>query len=456
MSERGGTTARGVALRALQQLEKGRIDRIADELDRARLEPRDRALANDLATGVVRNERFLDFVLSTCVERRLPKDPRSLAALRLGAFQLLLLPGMPQRAAVHETVALLQREQAFVNAVLRRLAAAIDDVAADAQRPLLDLPLSPTRTLHLPPPGLGKVGDPVALRHSLPEFLVARWRARHGEAAAAAIATAASAVPALFLRACGGRSAAELIAALAADGVQAVATAHPLVVRCDSGAPFGTAAFRDGAFVAQDPTAVAAAEAVGAAPGMTIVDLCAAPGTKSTLLAERVQPDGVVFAWDRDAARRGRIGENARRLRLEPWLRVVDDPAELPLADAVLADVPCSNSGVLARRVEVRRRLSPSSFAELAGAQRQLLTEALARTRAGGRTVYSTCSIEPEENEDVAAAVAAATGAAIVASQLTLPAVRAHDGGYFAVMRPGAAAVADGGAAGVPAPGGRG
>src|SRR5262245_41632666 len=104
--------ARGSALRALQQLAKGRTDRIADASAR-RLDPREAGLSNDRATGVVRNERLLDFVLTAFVGRRLPRDPRTLAGLRLGAFQLLLLDGMPPRAAVHETVALLQRERAF-------------------------------------------------------------------------------------------------------------------------------------------------------------------------------------------------------------------------------------------------------------------------------------------------------------------------------------------------------
>ncbi|MGE3173263.1 MAG: transcription antitermination factor NusB [Planctomycetota bacterium] len=432
------SSARGVALRALQQLDKGRIERVGDEIARAALEPRDLALARELALGAVRNERFLDFVLERFVTRSLPKDPRTRSALRLGAFQLLLLDGMPQRAAVHETVGLLQRDKAFANAVLRRVADAVASRAADPARPAVELPLSPRRALLLPEPGLGAAAEPLAVRHSLPDFLVARWRAAHGCAAVAGLCEAASGGTTLFLRACGGRTGAALIELLAAEAVRCEPTPHPLVVRCLSGAPFATRAAAAGAFVAQDPTAVAAAEAVGAVPGMRILDLCAAPGTKATLLAERVQPDGVVFAFDPDTRRRERIVDNARRLGLERTLRIVEDPQEAAGVDAVLADVPCSNTGVLSRRVEVRRRLEPGTFAAMAAVQRPILAQALRLVRPGGAVVYSTCSIEPEENGEVARAVAAEHGWRVVAELATLPAADTCDGGYWALLREGA------------------
>ena len=205
-------------------------------------------------------------------------------------------------------------------------------------------------------------------------------------------------------------------------------------------APFATEAFRRGAFVVQDPTALAAAEAVPCGPGDTVVDLCAAPGTKTTLLAERVRPRGRVFAFDPDPERRRRIADNVARLGLGDIVTLVDDPAQLPVADAVLADVPCSNTGVLGRRVEVRRRLQPDTTTSMAQLQRPLLQQAIGLCRPGGRVVYSTCSIDRLENEDLVAA--ALTGAArapcrLVTSHCTLPRAGAHDGGFFAVLEPG-------------------
>lgn len=427
--------ARGSALRVLQQFERGRIDRIADELHRERLEPREAALAGDLANGVVRNERFLDFVLALFVTRGLPKDPKTRSALRMGAFQLLLLDGMPPRAAVHETVELLQRDKAFVNAVLRRVSERVQDRPAYAGNPHTEIALSTTRTLVLPEPGLAREKEILATRHSLPDFLVARWRAQHGDLMAQQIAAAASVPPAMFLRACGGRTAADLARELDADAVRTTTCEHPRMLRVEGGAPFGSSAFQKGGFVVQDPTAVVAAEAVEAKPGMTIVDLCAAPGTKATLLAELVGKDGVVFAYDPDPKRRERIAENAARLSLQGTLRVVDQLKGLPAADAVLADVPCSNTGVLSRRVEVRRRLEEGTFAAMALLQQPILEQAVSLSKPGGAVVYSTCSIEPEENVQVVTEVAREHGLRIEREHLSLPKARTGDGGYYARLR---------------------
>ncbi len=427
--------ARGAALATLQLFEKGKIERVGDEVRRLRLEPREAALAADLVLGVVRNERFLDLVLEGFCTRGLPKDPRTRSALRMGAYQLLLQEGMPARAAVYETVALLQRDQAFVNAVLRRCSESMQDRPADPTKPETEVELSRSRCFVLKQPGLGGAKEPLALRHSLPDFLVARWRAAYGDLAAMRICAASSAPSVVFLRACNGIALDDLARELAQDGVRTAPSCHPLALRVESGAPFGSEAFRRGAFVVQDPTAIEAAEAVGAAPGMTILDLCAAPGTKATLLAERVRPDGVVFAYDPDEHRRKRIVENAARLGLHKTLRVIADPSEAPLADAVLADVPCSNTGVLQRRVEVRHRLLPTTFAEMAALQRGILDQATQRAKPSGIVVHSTCSIEAEENGDVARAAAAAHGLVTEAERQSLPEARVRDGGYFARMR---------------------
>ena len=169
-----------------------------------------------------------------------------------------------------------------------------------------------------------------------------------------------------------------------------------------------------------------------------MIDLCAAPGTKTTYLADRVGAEGRVLAYDPDKRRRQRIRENVVRLRQEAVVDVVEDAAALEVADGVLADVPCSNSGVLGRRVEARGRITPEVFDELPKLQREILDQAVQLTRPGGHIVYSTCSVDREENEAVvAAALAAHDGLELCSQQLSLPLAGKRDGGFFALLRRG-------------------
>jgi 16S rRNA (cytosine967-C5)-methyltransferase len=432
-----GEASRRAALDALVALERGRARRLREALSLEGLSSRDAGLARELATGVERNRAFLDFALSGLAHRGLPRDPFVLCALRVGAYQLLLLSRVPAHAAVHETVELVPRLKPLVNALLRRLARQVEDRVANPDRSGTEVALDAGRTLVLGGPGLPE--DPVerlALRHSLPPFLVGRWRERFGPDRAAQVCAASSRRPSLHLRVNRSKgSVAELQEVLAAEGVQTVAGDHPSMLRWEGGPPpFSGSAFAEGWFVVQDPTALQAAEAIAAEPGDTVIDLCAAPGTKATFLAEQVCPGGRVLAYDPSASRRERIQENVERLGLSETLEVVVGPGELTPANRVLVDVPCSNTGVLARRVEVRRRIDPGLFGDLAAVQSGLLKQGMELVRPGGLLVYSTCSIESEENGDVVQA-ALRDGWELVREKLTLPAPPERDGGYHAVLR---------------------
>ncbi len=424
--------SREVAHRALVGFDRGRTSRIADALEASRLTGRDLGFARELAFGVMRRRRLLDCILEGWMPRGLPKHPGVLAALRIGVYQLCFLR-TPKHAAVNESVALVPVERRpVINAVLRRVADSIE------HRPRLtsrDVVLADGMCIELNadlPDGIERL----AIENGLPTWLVRRWARHHDEDGVAAICAAAIATPAVHLREteiAEGR----LAERLTADGVAIAATEDPTVLRWTGDeSPFSTKAYSDGWFVVQDPTAIAAARAVDAQRGEIVIDFCAAPGTKTMLLAEAVCADGEVWAFDPVVARRNRIMENATRCRVADRVRAVASSAELPKRVArVLVDVPCSNTGVLGRRIEARYRISEDAIEDIAGQQREILARAVRRVMSGGILIYSTCSIETEENQDVVRDVAADLDLEVLEQVETLPAAGIHDGGFFARLR---------------------
>ncbi len=423
--------------------ESDRETRVGERIDALDLEPRERGLAREIALGVVRRLRLLDHLLGGLATRGLPEDADTLAALRVGAYQLLFLDRVPLHTAVGQSVSLAPRGSAgFVNAVLRRLADAVrrgvegvgvEGEHRDAFEPVAGRRLIATAAL---PDASEEPAARAALLAGLPDELVAGWFERYGAERAQALCEASNQTPSIHLRAVGVERDA-LAAELAEAGVTTEPGVHPRTLRWTGGAsPFRGEAFESGRFVVQDPTAVEAAEALEARAGERILDLCAAPGTKATLLAEQVGPEGMVWAHDVVPARLRLIAENAERLGLDQ-LRVVPDLARIQPADRTLVDVPCSNTGVLARRPEARHRLGAESFASLEDLQRRLLVEGLRRTKSGGLVVYSTCSIEDSENAGLVAAVLAAEPglAEFVDEVEVLPDPPHRDGGYRARLR---------------------
>lgn len=197
--------------------------------------------------------------------------------------------------------------------------------------------------------------------------------------------------------------------------------------------------FSDGRFTVQDETAMSAAALLAPQPGERVLDLCAAPGTKTTHLAELMQGEGSIVATDVELGRLRRIEENADRLgfsMIEP-LVIREDLTELPAGpfDAILIDVPCSNTGVLGKRPEVRSRITPEDIEELAATQKRLLSAAATLVAPGGRIVYSTCSVEPEENSGVVSQfLEKSTDFELLETQEFLPGKPA-DGGYQVLLR---------------------
>jgi 16S rRNA (cytosine967-C5)-methyltransferase len=446
--------ARSLALQVL--IDCRRHDAFVQEvLDRhlgqASLTAPDRRLATHLAYGVLRRRGTLEALVRPLVARRPHQvEPWLWDALGLGAYQLAFLSHIPVHAAVHETVELAvlygrPGARGFLNGVLRAVEALLTDRRTDA--PAGDaLPLEQAQYRQLAQPVLpDPATHPVeylACGFGLPDWLARRWLERYGAEECWRLGFWFAGPAPLTLRCNPLRTGRDvLLAALARAGLAAESGAHPQAVRLRDHVPVRELpGYEEGWFTVQDESAMRVASALDPAPGSRVLDLCAAPGGKATHLAELMQGRGRVVACDVDERRLETVSLLARRLGLAIVetcpLRPGPDE-ELPPGpfDAVLADVPCSNTGVLGRRPEARWRLRPQDLGELVALQSRLLRLAAGAVRPGGALVYSTCSIEPEENGGVVRAILAeAPELRLEAEEESVPGKPA-DGGYRARLQ---------------------
>jgi len=368
--------ARAQALDLIQRWQRSR--QFADELLADVREVR--ALTTELFYGWLRNKSALEFIQN----RQAVKPPRPVLAalIQLGLYQLHFLK-IPAHAAVHETVALAKEhaspaEVKFVNAVLRR---ANPSLAA----------------------------APPWIRWSQPEWLWNRWVSRYGEADTLALCRWNNQPPPVYarlntLRATSGTGILP-VPGIRQDGQDARPTICFEVANATEF--FASDAWKCGWFYIQDPSTLIAVDVLDPQPGESVLDLCAAPGGKTTYIAQKMQNRGRIVATDSSEARLKLVVENCRRLGVE----IVTVARQIPPEkfDRVLVDAPCSNTGVMRRRPDLRWRLAEKEITRLAGVQRELLEIAGKSVKPGGVVVYSTCSLEPEENEQILAPPARAT-----------------------------------------------
>jgi 16S rRNA (cytosine967-C5)-methyltransferase len=361
------------------------------EAERLGLDVRDLGLATRLAYGAVQRRATLDHLIAALAGRPVERlEPAVLAALRLGTFQLAYLDRVPAHAAVGESVQLAKEDSrggaGLVNAVLRR--------AAREARGLVDaLPEDTPQA--------------AALRHSHPEWVAALWWATLGPADARALMAADNEPAEASLRANTLRTtAAELAARLPVASRGAPDLPEGLVLE----APFdahGAPEWRDGLFMPQSRAAMTVARLLDPRPGERVLDLCAAPGGKTTHLAALMEDRGRLVAVEQHRGRAAALARTAQRMGAScVEVRVADAAAEHePRAyDRVLVDPPCSDLGTLASRPDARWRKTADQPARLAQAQGAILRAGAAAVAPGGTVVYSTCTISPEENEGVVAA----------------------------------------------------
>jgi 16S rRNA (cytosine967-C5)-methyltransferase len=373
----------------------------------ANLSSADHGLATEITMGVLRWQSLLDRHLALASSQKLERlDGEVLVALRLGFYQLKFLSRIPARAAIFESVELVKAARkssaaAFVNAVLRKLSG----TAAESK--------STPRTGPAPDDLFAVIGnsaDPAALAQnsSHPEWLVKRWADQYGLHVAHLICAYDQKPPATAIHIHNDQSLAELIPNELADAGIELAPGRLLsnsrtVV---SGDISRTRVYEQGQISIQDEGSQLVALLVGS--GESILDCCAAPGGKTALLARR-NPQSTVLASELHPHRARLLRTLARAANI----RVIGaDARQLPLSktfDRILVDVPCSGTGTLARNPEIKWRLRAGDLSDLQSRQIAILKSALDRLAAGGRLVYSTCSLEREENEAVVEA--ALTGA---------------------------------------------
>ena len=361
------------------------------------VEQRERAFCTELVYGTLRNLLKIDFILGRLLSRPLPslKVPVK-NTLRVAIYQLLFLPEIPERAVCHAAVEQVKASRfsglaGMVNGVIRSF------LRTRNQLSWPDRDSQPVEFL--------------SVTYSHPAWLVERWLNRWGWELTERLLAIDNEKPPLTVRMNRLRSDfADLRRELTAAGVELANGRwldEALTVQSLPGALEDLVAFRDGKLFAQDESSMLVAHLVNPSPGETVIDLCAAPGGKSTHLAELMNNSGTVYSIDDHPHKINLIAENAARLGISVIAPQLADarqfgPPDTATIDAILVDAPCSGTGVLRRRVDARYRRQPEDSAELIRLQREILDHAaeLVKPGPGGRIVYSTCTLEPEENQE--------------------------------------------------------
>lgn len=392
----------------------------------------DHAFVMEMVLGSVRQFRVLEWLVGRLAARK--TVPELGAYAFVGLYQIFFMDQVEAYAAVNETVRAAkaemgQRAANWVNAVLRR---AMREKTVFVQ-------------------ALGKEAPAVRLSH--PDILFDRWVRYYDAPRAEQLCAWNNGTPDVMLRVNVKRtSVAAVVELLKEKGV--AGEAHPFrpqdYVRLAHGVRIGELpGYAQGLFSVQDPSTSVAAELLNPQPGDVVLDACAAPGGKTGLLADRLNGEGRLVAMDVHENRLDRLRENARRLG---WSNVhivrgdAGSPESMDEAlrstagaaafDRILLDVPCSNTGVIRRRPDARWRFSPDSLERLNASQKAILSSAFSKVRPGGFLVYSTCSLEPEENENLVRNwVAGNRAGRLISEQRLFPPESQTDGAYAALIR---------------------
>jgi 16S rRNA (cytosine967-C5)-methyltransferase len=423
----------------------------------------------DITLGIIRNYAFVDSLITqVSIQPKNNIPTETFNCLRIAVYELVF-SNRAHYAVVNETVNLARKigskkSAGFVNAVLRKTCAHIKNKNANLKiaEPQKTLPLNSRIGCEfdidiLPDPDRNKA-EYLSSAFSLPLWLIEQWLAQFGPEKTTNICFASNRRPSIYARAnklkLTGQELFEILKAQDINcdfvdfGELSRAEKYKMVRLNKPGNISELNVFKEGLFTIQDITSSSVVPLLNPLPGWKIFDICAAPGTKTTQIAELIHNKGLIIATDKDNARLAKLEENIQRLGITS-VRIIDyetflkdlsakaDSSYQSSGDAVLLDVPCSNSGVLARRPEVRLRITLKKINELAQTQKQLLNLAASLVKSGGRICYSTCSILQQENNDVVNAfIKQHSQFSLEKENLVLPSAGTYDfdGGYTAII----------------------
>ena len=391
------TSARNLAFTVLREIDKGAFADVALErnIGKFALSPADRRLATELIYGTVRRQRTLDALIDQLGKRRAEQQPADLRRiLHIGFYQLRYLDHVPPHAVVDTTVQLAKQ------AHLGKLSGVVNGMLRQYLR-------------------LREGGDPLQLPndklqalgvlHSYPDWIIQAWQQLLPTPDVAKLCEWFNQVPKIDLRVNRLRATVDhVITALTEHGLTVMPHGNsPDAIRIVG--PTGNVrqlpGYDEGWWMVQDASAQLVGYLVNPQPGETIIDACAAPGGKTAHIAELMGDSGRVLGCDRTSSRLNKIRQNVKRLQLNSIETVLGDSREHPefkgIADRVLLDVPCSGLGTLHRHADARWRQNPEAIAGLTKLQRELLEAAVDWVKPGGVLVYSTCTLHPDENQNL-------------------------------------------------------
>ena len=449
-------SARTVAITALNQFDP-KHSYIAPILNKLLNKTAEKQRTTDIVFGTIRNRAAIDTVIAefaNCPVERI--SAKLLNIIRIGAYELIYSPTTGDYSIVNEAVENAvaiagKRQTGFVNAVLRQIsrrikARSVPLSEADAASTLPQTPLTGCEfdTPFLPEPKTSPA-DYLSAALSLPGWLITDWLSEFGIDKTKNICFASNRRPSIYIRPNTLKTTTpQLAEKLHQADIDLEISDDESMLRLKS--PQAVAelpGFAQGLFSVQDITASLPVRILQPKPGWTILDLCAAPGTKTMQLAEVTDDKATIIASDINAGRLKMVSESIARLgitsvKIVPYENIQNAVAQAGHLDAVLLDVPCSNTGVLAKRLETRYRITPNAVKTLAKTQAELLETAATMIKLAGKICYSTCSIQKQENrERIKDFLQKNPDFELESEQLILPSAEKFDcdGGYVAVIR---------------------